>query len=197
MSDKMFKILEVKDTVRVPPEKFSKDLEKGITESLREKYEGILNQDVGIVLNIEEVEETGEGKVIPEDGAVFYPAKFKMLVYEPTEGEVVLGEVVDITEFGTFLRMGPIDGLVHISQVMDDYVDYDEKNRNLVGKKENKMLKEGDLVRARVISISYSQENKVGLTMRQPGLGALHWLEEKDKQSEKEEKEENSEDSEE
>lgn len=181
----MYKLTELKDTVRVPPEKFSKELEEAIIESLREKYEGILNPEIGIILNVEEVDEIGKGKVVPEDGAVYYPSKFKLLVFEPIEHEVVLGEVVDITEFGAFLRIGPIDGLVHISQVMDDYVNYDEKNRNLVGKEDKKMLKEGDLIRARIISVSYSKENKVGLTMRQPGLGALHWMEEEDKKEEK------------
>lgn len=184
----MYKILEVEDTVRVPPRLLDRNLEESVLESLRDKYEGIINPDIGIILNVEEIDEIGEGELVPEDGAVFYPSKFKILVFEPVEHEVVLGEVVDITEFGAFIRVGPIDGLVHISQIMNDYVNYDEKNRNLVGKEEKKILKEGDLVRARIISISYSKENKVGLTMRQTGLGALHWLEEQEEKSKKEEK---------
>lgn len=183
----MYKILDVKDTVRVDPEKFNMDLEDSVYESLREKYEGILNPDIGFILSVEEVVDIGEGKVLPEDGAAHYPAEFKMLVFEPQEHEVVIGEVVDVTEFGGFVRIGPIDALIHVSQVMDDYVNYDEKNDSLEGKESSKRLKNGDLVRTRVISVSYSEDNKVGLTMKQPRLGALKWLEDEDEEEETEE----------
>ncbi|MFP4633508.1 MAG: DNA-directed RNA polymerase [Candidatus Aenigmatarchaeota archaeon] len=180
----MYKRLEVKDTVRVDPEKFGMDLEDSVYDSLKETYEGILNPDIGLVLSVNEVSEIGEGNVLPEDGAVYYPAEFEMLVFEPQEHEVVIGEVVDVTEFGGFVRIGPIDALIHISQVMDDYVNYDEKNNALEGKESGKRLRNGDLVRARIISVSYSEDNKVGLTMKQPRLGALKWLEEDEEEEE-------------
>lgn len=176
----MYKILEVEDNVRVDPEKFGLDLEDSVSESLEEKYEGRLDPNIGIILSIEEVSKVKEGRILPEDGAAYYPVKFEMLVFEPQEHEVLPGEVVDITEFGAFIRIGPMDGLIHVSQVMDDYVNYDEKHGTLTGKESGKKLKAGDLVRARIISISYSEENKVGLTMRQPNLGAFHWMEEEE-----------------
>jgi len=177
----MYMIVEVKDEVRVPPEKFGLDLKDAVIESLREKFEGTLNPQLGIILNVEDVTEVGEGRIIPGDGAVYYPATFKLLTFYPMDQEVVIGEVVDITEFGAFIRIGPVDALVHVSQVMDDYVSYEKKNNTLVGREKKRVLKEGDLVRARIISVSMSEENKVGLTMRQPGLGALRWLEEEAK----------------
>jgi len=90
--------------------------------------------------------------------------------------------VVDITEFGAFIRCGALDGLVHVSQVMDDFVSYDEKNSQLVGKQSRRVLKEGDKVRARIISVSFTEQSKLGLTMRQPFLGNLKWLTEEPKE---------------
>ncbi len=176
----MFKVIEVEDSVRVPPEKFEMELEDSIGESIQEKFEGAFSPELGIVLNLERVEEVGEGKVIPEDGGVFYPARFKLLIFIPEEHEVVQGEVVDITEFGAFVRIGPIDAMTHISQIMNDYVSYDKKNSVFVGRDRKNVLKEGDLVRARIISVSFTKDNRVGLTMRQPGLGALKWAESKE-----------------
>lgn len=173
----MFKVLEVEDSVRVPPEMFEMELEESIGESLQEKFGGFFSPDLGIVLNLESVEEIGEGKMVPEDGGVFYPARFRLLIFMPEEHEVVHGEVVDITEFGAFVRIGPVDAMTHISQIMNDYVSYDKKNSTLVGRDRKNTLKEGDMVRARVISISFTKDNRVGLTMRQPGLGALKWFE--------------------
>ena len=77
----MFKVIEVEDSVRVPPEKFDKDLDESIGESIQERFEGVFSSELGIVLNLESVEEVGEGKVVPEDGGVYYTARFKLLIF--------------------------------------------------------------------------------------------------------------------
>jgi DNA-directed RNA polymerase subunit E' len=173
----MYWILTLEDDVRVPPEKLNMDPEEAVKESIAETYESMIDPKAGVFLALTDILEMGEGRVIPGDAGVYYPCKFQMLVWKPVEKEVIEGEVVDITEFGVFVRIGAVDGLVHISQIMDDYVSYDEKNSTLVGRNTRKTLKEGDKVRVRVISVSLKEENKVGLTMRQPYLGALQWIE--------------------
>jgi len=187
----MYQIVMVEDRISVPPTKLSLDVEKAVKESIEERFEGKIDNDIGVVLAVTDVEGVGEGRVLPGDPSVHYPVKFKLLTWMPKEHEIVEGEVVDITEFGAFVRCGALDGLVHVSQIMDDYVSYDEKNSQLVGKQTRKILKEGDAVRARIISISLKEQSKLGLTMRQPLLGALRWLEvEKPKEEKKKEKKE-------
>ncbi|MBI2084765.1 MAG: DNA-directed RNA polymerase [Candidatus Aenigmarchaeota archaeon] len=181
----MYRILTIEDTIRVPPEKFSLKSKEAVKHALADKYEGLLDPKVGVILNIVEVEEIGEGKILPEDPSIHYPVRFKGLVYKPELHELVYGEVVDNTEFGSFVRVGPLDGLVHISQLMDDYVSFDSKNSLFLGKETKKTLKEGDLVRGRVISISWDEGNKIGLTMRQPMLGSLAWLADEKKKKRK------------
>ena len=180
----MFKILSVKDKVRVPPVKFDVELEQGVKESLQDQIEGKLNPQIGVFLAVTEVINIGEGSIIPEDGAIHYPVEYKALVYKPDVNELVLGEVVDITEFGAFTRIGPIDALVHVSQVMDDKVAYDAKNAVFTGKKTGNKLREGDIIRARVVGVSLGKgRSKISLTMRQPGLGSLDWLDKDKKKS--------------
>jgi DNA-directed RNA polymerase subunit E' len=181
----MYKILTVKDRVRVPPEKFGLSLKESIKAALEESIEGKLDPMLGVVLAIISVDEVGEGKILPEDPAVYYQATFKILSYKPELHELVTGEVIDNAEFGSFVRIGPLDGLVHISQIMDDFVSYDSKNSVFIGKQTRKTLKEGDKVRARIISISWGEQNKIGLTMRQPGLGNIVWIEEEKKKKKK------------
>ena len=167
----------VEDVISVPPTKLSLDVEKSVKESIEDRFEGKIDNDIGVILAVTDVEGVGEGRVLPGDPSVHYPVKFKLLTWMPKDHEIVEGEIVDITEFGAFVRCGALDGLVHVSQVMDDYVSYDEKNSQLVGKQTRKILKEGDAVRARIISVSLKEQSKLGLTMRQPLLGALRWLE--------------------
>ena len=183
----MYKIFDVEDRVRVPPEKFILEPEEAIKKSLQEKWEGIVERDVGIVLAITAIKNMGEGIIIPGDGAIYYPVDFELLSYLPEQHEIVKGEVIDVTEFGAFVNIGPIDGMVHMSQLLDDFVSYDMKNSTFSGKKTKRVIKEGDLVKARIISISLAKgEYKIGLTMRQPGLGGVDWKEEEEKSRKKE-----------
>lgn len=188
----MYKKVKLKDRVRVPPDKLKDDVEGAIKKTLREDYEGKLEKKIGLLLALLEIEEVGEGTMIPGDGAVYYETTFDMLVWEPIIHEVIGGEVSEIAEFGAFVRIGPIDGLVHISQVMDDYVSY-SKDGALLGKESSRSLSKGDRVRAKIIAISLKslETAKIGMTMRQPGLGKVKWLEqEREEDEEPEEKSE-------
>ncbi|AAL80380.1 DNA-directed RNA polymerase [Pyrococcus furiosus DSM 3638] len=186
----MYKIVTVKDVVRIPPTMFTMDPKEAAKIILRETYEGTYDKDEGVILSILEVKDIKDGIIIPGDGATYHEVVFDVLVWEPKIHEVVEGYVADVMPFGAFIRIGPIDGLVHISQLMDDYVVYDERNKQFVGKEKKYLLKIGDLVRARIINISAKskviRENRIGLTMRQPGLGKFEWIE-KEKKKEKEE----------
>ncbi len=185
----MYKLLKIKDVVRIPPRMFTMDPKEAAKKVLRETYEGIYDRDEGVVLAVMEVEEVGQGVIVPGDGATYHEVLFDVLVWKPEMHEVVEGEVIDVAPYGAFIRIGPMDGLVHISQLMDDYVVFDEKNKQFIGKETKRVLKLGDYVRARIIAISVKsrviRENKIGLTMRQPGLGKKEWIE-KEKRKEAE-----------
>ncbi|WP_461865469.1 DNA-directed RNA polymerase [Thermococcus sp.] len=184
----MYKLLTVKDVVRIPPRMFQIKPEEAAKIILRETYEGVYDRDDGVILAVLNVREITDGVIVPGDGATYHEAIFDVLVWKPEMHEVVEGEVVDVAPYGAFIRIGPMDGLVHISQLMDDYVVFDEKNKQFIGKEKHHILKLGDEVRARIIAISVKsriiRENKIGLTMRQPGLGKPDWIE-KEKRKEK------------
>ena len=167
------------DVVRIPPEKFGRSLDPIASEVLRSNYEDVVMREFGIVLAILNVEVKGFGKILPGDGALFYKASFDMLVLMPMMQEVVEGEVVEVNDYGIFVRIGPIDGLVHVSQIMDDFLSYDGKRGILLGKETQRKIEKGDLVRARVIAVSFPKGGsggKIGITMRQPFLGKLDWI---------------------
>jgi len=185
----MYKILTVSDKIRVDPKKFGLSLEEAVKSSLEDRWEGITDPRLGIVLSIISVKEVGEGKILHGDGAIYFPVTFDVLVYVPENHEVVIGEVIDVTEFGVFVRLGPVDGMIHVSQIMDDFVSYDAKNMIFTGRESKKTIKEKDVVRARIISVSIEREYKIGLTTRQPGLGVLSWLEKEKQEAKKKEAE--------
>lgn len=174
----MFYELEVRGHVRVPPKLFDKPTDESVMSSLTQHFGGFISKELGIVIGVSELQEVGEGIIIPGDGASYYDAKFKLLSFKPEIQDVTLGKIIEIAEFGAFMNLGPIDGMIHISQTMDDFVSFNKSNV-LSGKESKQTLKIGDLCRAKVISVSYKDiaNPKIGLSMRQHRLGALHWIE--------------------
>lgn len=181
----MYMITEAQRIVRIPPAKLDEDIDKVIDELTWDTYEGKVTEDKVVTVLIMNVEPLGPGRIVHGDGAVYQTVKYDQLVFKPKDNELIEGVVVEVLKFGAFIRFGPLDGLLHISQVMEDRVDIDEVNQMLVGKDTGKKLGLGDIVRARIISIDFNEKNpqdsKIGLTMRQTGLGKLQWLEEERK----------------
>jgi len=175
----MFNIITVEDIVRIPPEKFGQDLEIIATEELKIKYEGIVSKNIGFVIAVINVEASLNGKIIPGDGATHHKVTFKLLTYQPEVQEIIEGEVVEVEDFGAFVRIGPIDALLHISQVTDNFIAFDERQSSLYAKETGRILRQGDIVRARVTVVSFMKgksSGKIGLTMRQPYLGKIEWI---------------------
>ena len=168
---------EVEGVVRIPPQLFGEELLTAIEKQLKTDYEGRTFADLGKVMAILEMGDIGEGVLIPGDGAAYYRLKFTILNYTPEINELVNGEIKDIAKFGAFVDFGPFEGMVHVSQTMDDYVSF-SKTGALTGKQTKHALKIGDKVRARIVAISFKDmaNPKIGLTMRQPFLGSLQFI---------------------
>lgn len=173
----MFYVAEIKDHIRVPPELFNLPKEEAITKRIKKDYEGVISKDFGIVIDVGKVKDVKEGIIIPGDGAAYYESVFELFVYKPEMQEVVVGNIKDIADFGAFITLGPVEGMIHVSQTMDDFVSF-AKDKTLSGKETKRMLKIGDKCRARIIAVSFKDitNPKLGLTMRQQGLGKIEWI---------------------
>jgi DNA-directed RNA polymerase subunit E' len=172
----MFYLVEVEDFVRVEPKLFGLKTADAVKEQLHTSYSNFQDRDLGTVVDVLEVLSVDDGIIIPGDGAAYYKSKFKLITFKPELQEIVYGKIEEITNFGAFIDMGVLRGMIHISQTMDDFVSF-SKSGNLTGKDGKRSLNVGDECMARIVAISYKGEDpKVGLTMRQPGLGKLDWI---------------------
>jgi DNA-directed RNA polymerase subunit E' len=178
----MYHKLMLEDKVRVPPQRLGEKLEKVILDVLQEQLEGSIDKEIGIFICITKVQDVGEGEIVPGDGGVYYDVKFEALVLRLALQEVIEGIVVETTSFGAFVSLGPIDAMLHVSQISDEYINYDEKNARLICQESKRFIGVGDVVRVRVVTLSLNEreprDSKIGLTMRQAGLGTALWLEE-------------------
>lgn len=76
------------------------------------------------------------------------------ILEELNEGDVRKGRVTSLADFGAFLNIGGVDGLVHLSELSWDRLD-----------NPNQMLKVGDEIEVKIISID-RERRRIGLSRR-------------------------------
>lgn len=174
------------DVVRIPPHRLTSSLKNTAITILKEKYESMISPELGYVIMIIDASANAVGKLVAGDGSTYHKVQFKALTFYPKLQEVVEGEIVEITDFGAFVRVGPTDALLHLSQITDDYLKSDVKQGIIIANQTAKSLKIGSKIRARVTAISLGKGTgmgKIGITCRQPFLGSNEWIEQEVKKS--------------
>lgn len=182
----MFSISTLQDVVRIPPSLFGTTLKKAALNILKSKYESMINADLGYIIMIMDAKVESMGKMIAGDGGTHHIVEFDALTFYPKLQEIVQGELVDITDFGAFVRIGPTDALLHLSQVMDDYLKSDVQSGVILANQSGRTLKVGSTIRTRITAVSLGKAasmGKIGITCRQPFLGADEWIAEEIKKS--------------
>lgn len=175
----MFKLVQLSAKVEIPPFLFGQPKEVSARIILSDDYEGIISRDYGFIIAIVDVLDVGHGIIIPGNASTFHKVEFSILTFKPKLGDVVEGEVVELVDFGSFVRLGPLDGLVHVSQICDDYISFEQVGNRFIGKETGKILEINNDVRAKIIAVSLGtgRSGKLGLTMRQKFLGRPEWIE--------------------
>jgi len=174
------------DVVRIPPNRLTSSLKNTAITILKEKYESMISPELGYVIMIVDASANAVGKLVAGDGSTYHKVQFKALTFYPKLQEVVEGEIVEITDFGAFVRVGPTDALLHLSQITDDYLKSDVKQGVIIANQTAKSLKIGSKIRARVTAISLGKGTgmgKIGITCRQPFLGSNEWIEQEIKKA--------------
>lgn len=77
------------------------------------------------------------------------------------EGQVFDAIISGVTSFGFFAELdNTVEGLVHVSSLIDDYYQYDENSYALIGKRTKRRFRLGDLVKVKVAKVNM-QEHKI------------------------------------
>lgn len=75
-------------------------------------------------------------------------------------GEEFKGIISSLTTFGIFVQLeNTIEGLVHFSNMLDDYYHFDEEKFHIIGERSNRLYKLGDEVTIKVIGVDIAKRN--------------------------------------
>ncbi len=171
--------------VGVKPElAYSGEIKQAVLQSLREELEGQVDDVMGIIISVIDAEVQGDGVLLPNDPQIYFPVRYRVLSFEPILQEIDKGIVSDAREFGAFVSLGPTDGLVHRTQLMDEDVDFVQEARGFKGRETGRTLNVGDIVTVRITQVSKGPKRlgvmRIGLTMRQAYLGKDEWRQKKE-----------------
>src|SRR3989344_6645108 len=108
----MFYLTEIKDYVRVSPTLFGMPAKEAVYNQLKETYADYYDKEIGKVVAVVEVIEVGDGVIIPGDGAAYYISRFKLVVWRPELQEITFGAISEVTDFGAFIELGILKGMI-------------------------------------------------------------------------------------
>ncbi|HAL09691.1 ribonuclease R [Mammaliicoccus vitulinus] len=73
-------------------------------------------------------------------------------------GEVFTGIISSVANFGMFVELeNTIEGMVHMSNLTDDYYNFDERNMAIIGERQAKVFRIGDKVEVKVINVNVDE----------------------------------------
>lgn len=174
----VYRLYRVRGIVRIIPSKFGKSLEESAFEELRNRYEGAIISNMGIVVSVIDVKVNPLGKILLGDGATYHEVEFTLLCFNPFQHEIVEGEINTVIPEGLFIDLGAQDGFIHLSQISEEKVEYDPSRPGFILKQSKRIIEKNNIVRARVygMSIQKGKGFRIQLTIRQPLLGRIDWI---------------------
>ncbi|KAK9383917.1 RNA polymerase III subunit Rpc25-domain-containing protein [Kockiozyma suomiensis] len=107
----MFILSKFSDLIRIEPSKFSKKTEDALEDEINIKYANKVVQDVGLCVCLYDILEVGDGLIRHGDGSAYIKTVFRLVVFRPFVGEILVGWISSCSEDGIKVRMGFFDDI--------------------------------------------------------------------------------------
>lgn len=96
----MFQILILEDKLKLLPDQFSRDILHVLEEQIEAKYCNKIVPDVGFCIGLYDYVHIGDQFVYPGEGAAHLLVQFRLIIFIPFEGEILMGNVIAVDPNG-------------------------------------------------------------------------------------------------
>ncbi|KAK9616741.1 DNA-directed RNA polymerase III complex subunit Rpc25 [Aspergillus fumigatus] len=96
----MFILTTISDLIQISPEDFSKYSAVAIEDNINEKYANKVIQKIGLCIGFYDLLESSDGLIGHGTGLVNVNVKFRLIVFRPFKGEILLGKISSATQQG-------------------------------------------------------------------------------------------------
>eukprot|EP00937_MAST-01D_sp_MAST-1D-sp2_P007687 g7687.t1 len=169
----MFELVLMRDMVRVDPSQFAQDRMSALVLEIDRKYCNKVLENVGLCVCFFEFDKVGDAQYFPGHGHAFTEVVFRLLVFRPFVNEVLLGQLVGMSEDGLQVSLGFFDAVHVPSFNLQVPSTFDRANARWVWTPPNSSdsdepfdMRVGDRVRFQVANIKFTRttRNPTGLT---------------------------------
>ncbi|KAF5905990.1 DNA-directed RNA polymerase III subunit RPC8 [Clarias magur] len=99
---RMFVLVEMIDTVRIPPWNFHRQLNDAISEELNKKLANKVVYNVGLCICLYDITKLEDSYIFPGDGASHTKVHFRYVVFHPFLDEVLVGKIKYCSQEGVY-----------------------------------------------------------------------------------------------
>ncbi|XP_072530649.1 DNA-directed RNA polymerase III subunit RPC8 isoform X2 [Salminus brasiliensis] len=108
----MFVVVEMVDTVRIPPWTFHRQLNDAIAEELNKKLANKVVYNVGLCICLYDITKLEDSYIFPGDGASHTKVHFRYVVFHPFLDEILVGKIKYCSQEGVHVSLGFFDDIV-------------------------------------------------------------------------------------
>eukprot|EP00249_Psilotum_nudum_P019455 c27262_g1_i1 orf=581-1147(+) len=186
----MFVLVSLCDTIRIPPHNLSLPLLEAIQIEIRKLFFDKVVKDLGLCITLYDIQSIEGGFVFPGDGAPTFTVDFRLVMFRPFVGEVLVGKLQECDKSGLSISLGFFDDIHVPEHLLQQPSTFDEEEKlwlwNYQGTDMFMDLEEQ--VRFRVAQVKYppipvEQENnakpfapmEIIADINADGLGLVSW----------------------
>lgn len=123
---KMFVVVEMVDTVRIPPWSFHRHLNDAIAEELNKKLANKVVYNVGLCICLYDITKLDDSYIFPGDGASHTKVHFRYVVFHPFLDEILVGKIKGCSAEGVHVTLGFFDDIIIPPESLQQPAKFDE-----------------------------------------------------------------------
>ncbi|KAA6409694.1 MAG: DNA-directed RNA polymerase III subunit RPC8 [Lasallia pustulata] len=107
----MFILTTISDLVQITPEEFQKPSAEAIEDNINTKYANKVIQKIGLCICLYDILKASDGLIGHGTGIVNVNVEFRLIVFRPFKGEIILGRISSASDYGMKIRLDFFDDI--------------------------------------------------------------------------------------
>lgn len=153
----MFILAALEDDIKVLPQDLTKTPQDAVTEVIEQRFLDRVIADLGLVTTVYDIQSIEGGFVYPNDGAAYFRVKFRVVVFRPFVGEILVGKLKSCSKSGLKVSLDFFDDITIPEHALQEPSYYDEREKLWMWKfDENDMYMDlQEEIRFRITSVKF------------------------------------------
>ncbi|CAD0105883.1 unnamed protein product, partial [Aureobasidium uvarum] len=101
----------IADLIQISPQDFEKRSAQAIEDNINAKYADKVIHRIGLCVALYDILQTSEGLIGHGTGIVNVNVDFRMIVFRPFKGEILMGKILSASDMGVRISMGFFDDI--------------------------------------------------------------------------------------